>query len=223
MFRLPVEDLIPLWRLVSRATIAKAAHYNELPLPAANLPVMEQLLDLVESSKLSSSELFVVAAERGETDILSRLLSRVDNEDDALVAAARAGQLGSVKFLLGSEDIDPVVDYAMAVAANGGHSEVVDLFIAYGNSNYGAALDYNVALESAAAGGQLAIVEKMLALGARDHYGMALYLAAREGHLEVVRRLLDAGTPRMPLLATALKGCNEEVVELLLSRGVISR
>lgn len=72
---------------------------------------------------------------------------------------------------------------AMAYAAYCGHTELVDMLIKYG------ATDFNLALCEAAAGGHLHIIDKMIEHGANDYDG-AIENSIYEKRIDVLRKML---------------------------------
>lgn len=146
------------------------------------------------------------SARMGDTRQLSTLLARgidpdtVDAQGNSLlILAAREGYADTVASLLqyrpklGWRNL--AGDSALMLAVLKGHEKVVDLLL-----EAGAPLEHDgwAPLHYAAFEGRLAILDKLLARGAKidaltPNRATALMLAARNGHIDAVRRLLRAG------------------------------
>src|SRR3989344_3238609 len=96
--------------------------------------------------------------------------------DRDIFEAAHQGSLFRVNELI-KQGAD--VNYGMRGAAEGGHKELVDLFVKKGANNW----DWG--MHGAAEGGHKELVDLFVKKGANDwNYGM--YSAARGGHKELV-------------------------------------
>lgn len=160
----------------------------------------------VSHAQGSSYEDALSSARLGDTRQLAGLLARgVDSDtvdaqgNTLLILAAREGHAQTVQTLLqyrpklGWRNL--AGDSALMLAVLKGHDAVADLLL-----EAGAPIDHDgwAPLHYAAFEGRIALIDKLLARGARidaltPSRATALMLAARNGHIEVVRRLLRAG------------------------------
>lgn len=213
------------------------------------------------------------AAELGDLDLVKYFISKgADSINIAMAYASRGGQNDVFKFFIrrGASDFywplkyaamknhRHIVDYilslkphwdkmtlnnGMAGAAEGGHRDLVELFIQRGADNWikgatGAArgghedlVDFFMArtdrredlldsvLVGAAEGGHIHLVEKSIKLGA-TRLGWALASAAANGHKNVVEFLLKSRTGGLTdaILGAAQEG-HEDIVIMLLNKG----
>ena len=165
----------------------------------------------------------------------------LEEEEDALIQAARDGDLDRVQLLLhldaGNSDRDPEVNInatdadevtALIAAAHGGHREVVTLLLAADGINVNAAsVSGNTALICAAQQGHTEVVSLLVAADEIDvnaGSATALMWAVHEGHTQVVTLLLAAdgidvnavdASGKTALICAAHRG-RAEVVTLLL-------
>uniref|UniRef100_A0A0G4F844 Uncharacterized protein n=1 Tax=Chromera velia CCMP2878 TaxID=1169474 RepID=A0A0G4F844_9ALVE len=178
------------------------------------------------------------AARNGNAEVVSRLLESdscwVDSSsgwygDTPLCVAAVNGHETVVRILIGAE---ANMERPMCKAAGHGCVEIVKVFL-----DSGAGIDNDggegpIALQEAATGGHVGVVDLLLESGAEvdqcSYFSeeTALMLAAGGGHKEVVRRLLEANAAvdfrdegGKTALARAADAKALEVVELLASYG----
>lgn len=147
----------------------------------------------------------------------------------ALVEAARHGDLAGVRELLemGPDPDGPIANaLALAHAARGGHTQVVELLLKSGADIEGG--NGLSPLACAAYKGQDEIVRLLIERGAdidadTGGAGTALFQASAEGHLSTVRLLLDLGAAvdaktekrATPLLVATAAGHLDVVVQLI--------
>jgi ankyrin repeat protein len=153
--------------------------------------------------------------------------------NDRLIDASRTGDMRVVDRLieLGASDYHS----AMISAAQKGHKKVVERMLRLGVNSYTLRIDsghgekiivrvpqsnadnYNQVMDSAAEGGHMEIVEKMLELGA-NYYNGAMVFAAQKGHKEIVERMLRLGADNYNQAMTfAAQSGHSEIVELIRS------
>lgn len=140
-----------------------------------------------------------------------------------LFDSARTGDLKSVKrVLLEGADIHEDDDYALRVAAQNGHHDVVDLLL---KSGADVRADDDLSLRLAARYGHVGVVAALLKSGAYVHAenDYALRMASSNGHAHVVELLLKSGADihafnDYALLWAAHQG-HTAVVDLLLKLG----
>lgn len=159
---------------------------------------------------------------------------KMDDPDDVLLAAARAGDASKVQAALEAgaapEAVDPHGWTALLRAADSGHESIAALLLMQGaNVNAGDHLG-GTALMLAVAEGHFGLVHCLVRsaadVNAANRTGWrALHLAARRGDAHICRTLLDSGSAidavnglgRTALMLAAENG-HEELVRLLLAR-----
>ena len=105
--------------------------------------------------------------------------------DRELLEVARQGSLFRVNELVRQ---DANVNYGMRGAAEGGHKELIDLFIKKG------ANDWNTGMWYAAEGSHKELVDLFIKRGAND-WNNGMYGAAQGGHKELVQFFIKKMTP----------------------------
>ena len=177
---------------------------------------------------------FRVACERGDIDVVRRLLAhkRVNPAHDNNVAIRRACQNGHVeivRLLLGDSRINPT-DYskgAMQRACENGDVDIVRRILDDGVVN--PADDNNQAIRSACQYGHLNVVLVLMAdsrVNPADCSNHAIRLACENGHVDVVRLLLmDSRIDIHDIVSTCPKmvekcGKDEPVCALLALAGI---
>lgn len=193
--RLPIDELLPYWESFSRVTIRKIAEYNNLPLPGAELPIHEQVLDLVASSELPAGDLLVQVALRGDISALRDMVSRTTGSayasinalSRAAAATAAAGRIEAVTAIVESARVD--LDMVMESAARNGRANIV-VYISALASRTAEHVNYDRALAAAARGGHAHLVDLLMSLGASD-CGQALAAAARGNQIEIIDKILE--------------------------------
>jgi ankyrin repeat protein len=186
---------------------------------------------------------YLVDVRENDFDIIELLLEHGANRADALLAAAKSGDIDLAEFLLDSDlDINATRQSelsALTKAACAGDLDMVRLFLGYG------ANDRSGALLAAVKASHLALVHLLIRAGADVNTKHRRYIhacdhsvlkqAAIEGSLEITRLLLNSGadvevtedaddsTTRTSTRTTALQyaaiGGHLSVVHELVSRG----
>lgn len=155
------------------------------------------------------------AALRGHYKIVEQLIQYgAGNYNLAMRDAARGGHRAIIDLLIlsGANDFngvlhvaaeagyDHIVDYmiqlgatdfveAAKLAAKNGHHVVVDRFLNLG-------IDPDLLMESAALGKQTLLVDRLIAIGAKN-YNVTLLAAAEIGNLSLVRQMIERGATRI--------------------------
>jgi len=148
-----------------------------------------------------------------------------------LFQASYEGDVEVVEALLNERTELSESIFALYIAAQKGHLEVVKTLLDGGVNYNQAMINGETPLCIAAKKGHLEVVEALLEYGAKPNKPMTngvtpLYIAAEKGHLEVVKTLLDSGADynkpmtngATPLYIAAEKGHLEVVKTLLDSR-----
>ena len=143
--------------------------------------------------------------------------------DPPLVVAAENGDIDIVKLLLDRDGAKKYLDYALAVASNQGHSEIIEFLL-----ECGAKIDDANALVVASENGRTDVVQLLLVHGSRQ-YLPALIAASQRGYNEIIKLLLDTSVKvngvhttvygEQCALMSASKNGQIETVELLLQHG----
>ncbi|KAK5088796.1 hypothetical protein LTR05_003018 [Lithohypha guttulata] len=159
-------------------------------------------------------ELLCLAAGRGITAFVARLLPRVSDVD-----------------LVCTDNRHTKYDTALVAAASNGHLEVVSLLLDHGADIELTGNHKLTALAEAVSNGNLQVVSLLLDYGADieviDNHGLLILIAAASnGHLEVVSLLLDhgadievTGSHGLTALIAAARSGKLECVKLLVNRG----
>ncbi|KAK4068198.1 uncharacterized protein Triagg1_7441 [Trichoderma aggressivum f. europaeum] len=173
--------------------------------------VVKTLLD----QGINSNEAILACCEEGHCDILRDILSRIDeNEEimdtlnDSLLQASKRGHLNVVQELLNRNislnKKDSITgSNAIQMAAQFGHSDIVDLLIKSKGNNAANLTAYNQdyynPLQLAAAGGYIHIVRALISTGQvslTDFHQQKnlppIYLATKYGHFDVVKALVNS-------------------------------
>lgn len=165
------------------------------------------------------------AAGQGYSEIVRLLLRdvRVDSLDEALIAAARKGQVEVMRLLLANERVNPAAmdNLAIIEAAETGQLEAVKILLSDERVNPADADD--AAIRSAAQGGHTEVVQLLLSDPRVDPAASnneALKLAAARSRLNVIRLLLadervNPAVDNNYTLRYALRYGRQDVVDLL--------
>ncbi|KAK5106681.1 hypothetical protein LTS08_000802 [Lithohypha guttulata] len=157
-----------------------------------------------------TKELLCLAAGRGMTAFVARLLPRVSDVN------LLCRYIGPTRY-----------NTALVAAASNGHLEVVSLLLDHGADIELKGNHELAALIAAARNGKLECVKLLMSRGANVNVvgglgGTALSMAARDGHTEIVKVLLAAGANINDgsfALAGAVQGGHYEVAKLLIDNG----
>lgn len=178
-----------------------------------------------------------LAAGKGHDDVVRLLLGRGADINNALQAAANAGSVALIKYLLDNNaDINAcggTYGTALQAAASVDQKDVVQFLIKHGADVNLQGGRYGTALQAAASRGNHAIVQLLLEQGADvnsqcGEYGNALQAAAQGADLSIVSMLLDSGADvnaqggkyNTALQAVAQRlSRKDDIVELLLAKG----
>jgi ankyrin repeat protein len=117
------------------------------------------------------------------------------------------------KFYKENKDRKDIFDWAIFVAARGGHMEIVKLMIEKGSTSF------NSAMVNAALGGHMEIVKFLIEKGATD-FNRAMANAAYRGHIEIVKFLIEKGATNFNIaMTTAAEEGYMKIVKLLIEKG----
>jgi serine/threonine protein kinase len=156
----------------------------------------------VDAKDGNNSTALISAAKRGKTDVVTVLLAagadrstKDSNGQTAFTAGVKSGHGGVVKALL-TDNIDlETKNMALLVAAEAGHTDVVDLLLAAGANIRSRNNDGQTVLMIAAKEGHANLVKALIAadaeVAAKDRNNLtALALATKRGQFDVLRILL---------------------------------
>ena len=152
------------------------------------------------------NNLMLKASKYGYIDIVNLMLKTgAGHYNWAMAIAAKGGHIDIVEFFMLNIGATNY-NWAMAMAAKGGHIDIVRFMLKTGADNY------NWAMINAAKGGYTDIVELMLDLGAND-YNIAMAMAAKGGHMDIVELMLKyEATTYDKSIAFAAKGGHIDIV-----------
>ncbi|NIK38881.1 ankyrin repeat protein [Xanthomonas arboricola] len=196
---------------------AAARYAIEVAIKSGKESLIDQLVPLL--SKSFSVYPLDVAAKAGSARAVEQLMASCDAEDDeALVLAARRGHTECVKRLL--KECSPLQHDSLALyeAARHGHADVVFQLVLFSDAK---AQDSR-ALIAACREGHLEVVKHLLPYSSKiqcAQHGLAA--AAENNHVDVVEFLIEAGLPdpedtyALGLNVAAAKG-HERLVRTLL-------
>ena len=85
--------MLPYSHYLSRVNILETAYADDLPVPYPNIPIKEQVADLVKSSKLSVSERMRVAVTRGDVTTAKWMVDLGADREEAMRIAAHGGHI----------------------------------------------------------------------------------------------------------------------------------
>lgn len=160
------------------------------------------------------------AARNGDIDAVRTLIPTCDPKDldsPSLGAAAMKGHLQIVQMLISVTDPKASNSLALQRAANAGHLDIVRELIPVSEPRAGE----SKALKEAAAAGHLDVVRALIPVSDPKAAGSdALCWAARMGHLQIVRELIPVSDPHIrgcDPLRIAAKNKNDAVVRELVA------
>ncbi|KAL7796221.1 ankyrin repeat-containing domain protein [Trichoderma afarasin] len=175
----------------------------------------QNVVKLFLDQGITSNEAILACCEEGHCDILRDILSRIntneeimDTLDASLLQASKRGHLSVVQELL-DRNISPNKTDSITgcntvhMAAQFGHSDIVDLLIRSESNNSATLNAYNQdnynPLQLAAAGGYLHIVHALISAGRispTDFYQQKnpppICIATKYGHIDVVKALINS-------------------------------
>lgn len=208
------------------AVNASGAFPLSLAAGGGHLSLVDALLDAgAESNHINSA--VVAAARYGRLNVMQRLLDAGADQakylNRALIEAAKIGNVALINLLFNTKKIN--VNHidnrtsALVVAAEGGHSEVVQKLIDEGADIQ----DIDVAMMAAAKRNSPDVVRILLEAGANlKSINSALVHAAQRGYLDCVNLLIDARANLSSLnraLIGAAQNNHPQVVSALLEAG----
>lgn len=157
-----------------------ACQYNNTPMALKLIPKL--------NTKYVEKYVLLVAAERGNLEVIDEILSLIKRPKDvenSFYLAARNGHFYAVEKLLPYANRQHC-NNALQAAAQNGHRDIVKLLIPASDPK----TDNSCALQFAAENGHIEIVKLLIPVSnARDDASSAILYAAVNGHLEIVQLL----------------------------------